>query len=210
MNAIHELDATLPAWMERFGQAGGEDDRLRQEIAEAGIALIARSGADGLTFRRLASTLDVSTSVITRLFGARDALWITIYYTTILRTQARIRSAYTRSHGSPLACLLAQMPVTKEGREDWHVYLAHMQAAASHQKFNREEREQVRIAIRDFAELLAREHSFSRQAARKAARQSFTFLIGVAVQAMYDPRSWSSQKQEIFMREQMVSNGIPI
>lgn len=210
MNAIHELDATIPAFMERFGDPGDEDAVLRREITEAGIALISRSGAEGLTFRRLASAQDISTSVITRLFATRDELWIAIYYTTILRTQARIRKAYAESKGSPLAHLLAQMPVTPEAREDWHVYLANMQAATANPSFSREERDQVRIALRDLAELLVREHSFTQQAARKASRQCFTFLIGVSVQAMYDPRSWSRHKQTLFMRSQMEINGIPV
>ncbi|WP_164843875.1 TetR/AcrR family transcriptional regulator [Croceicoccus ponticola] len=210
MDRLHEWDASIPAWMGRFDDVSNPDSLRRQEFAAAAIGLVASRGLEHLTFRRLAAEMDCSTTTIASLFGDRQGLWLAVYRMTILRTQARIREAYVRTNGSPLACILAQMPVTPQGREDWAVYLAQNTVAAANPAFQAEYRQQVRYAVRDFAELLMRENDFSQQSARRASRQAFTFLIGTAVQACFEPRSWSARRQEEFLRHQFELNGIPV
>lgn len=182
---------------------------MRQEIAEAAIRLVCDSGLEGLSLRRLASAMNCSTTTINHHFADRRELWIAVYRTTILRTQARIRRAYESSGGSPLACALAQMPIDRESREDWHIYLAQYHVACTDDELAREEREQVRIASRDFAELLHREHGMARDRARKASRQIITLLVGVATQALFEPRSWSLRRQKRFLEEQFALLGVP-
>ncbi|MBF7014725.1 TetR family transcriptional regulator C-terminal domain-containing protein [Novosphingobium resinovorum] len=203
-------NASLPAWViHRPEPSRAERAVMRQEIAEAAIRLVCDSGLEGLSLRRLASAMNCSTTTINHHFADRRELWIAVYRTTILRTQARIRRAYESSGGSPLACALAQMPIDRESREDWHIYLAQYHVACTDDELAREEREQVRIAARDFAELLHREHGMARDRARKASRQIITLLVGVATQALFEPRSWSPRRQKRFLEEQFALLGVP-
>ncbi|MDR7101377.1 TetR/AcrR family transcriptional regulator [Croceicoccus sp. BE223] len=208
MDRLQDWDASVPAWMGRFDDDDTDSVR-RQDFAEAAIRLVASEGFEGLTFRRLAAVKDCSTTTIASLFGDRQGLWMAVYRMTVLRTQTRIRAAYVKTGGSPVACILAQMPVTAQGREDWAVYLAQNTVSAANPIFADEYRRQVRYAVRDFAELLNREHEFSQANARRASRVAFTLCIGIAVQAMFEPLSWSARRQESYLRAQFELNGIP-
>ncbi len=204
-------NASLPAWvLHRPEPSRAERAAMRMEICEAAIRLVCEAGLEGLTMRRLAGAMNRSTTTISHHFADRRELWIAVYRTTILRTQARIRHAYESSGGSPLACALAQMPIDREGREDWHIYLAQYHVACTDEELAREEREQVRIASRDFAELLHREHGLPRDRARRASRQIVTLLIGVATQALFEPRSWSPRRQKQFLEEQFRLLDLPL
>lgn len=204
-------DGSLPAWvLHRPPEMRAQRAIMRLEIAEAAIRLVCDSGLEGLTLRRLASSMNCSTTTINHHFTNRRELWTAVYRTTILRTQARIRRAYESSGGSPLACALAQMPIDSESREDWQIYLAQYHVACTDEELAREEREQVRLAMRDFAELLHREHGLPRLRARKASRQIITLLVGVATQALFEPRSWSPRRQKQFLEEQFRLLGLPI
>lgn len=204
-------NASLPAWvLHQPEKSQAQRTLMRQEIAEAALKLVCEAGLEGLTLRRLASAMNCSTTTINYHFADRRELWIAVYRTTILRTQARIRRAYESSGGSPLACALAQMPIDQESREDWHIYLAQYHVACTDREIAREEREQVRIAARDFAELLHREHGLPRDRARKASRQIITLLVGVATQALFEPRSWSPRRQKQFLEEQFELLDLPL
>lgn len=209
MDRLQDWDASVPAWMGRFDDEADTESVRRQEFAEAAIRLVASEGLEGLTFRRLAAVKDCSTTTIASLFGDRQGLWMAVYRMTVLRTQARIRAAYVETDGSPVASILAQMPVTAQGREDWAVYLAQNTVSAANPIFADEYRRQVRYAVRDFAELLNREHGFSQANARRASRVAFTLCIGIAVQATFEPLSWSARRQESYLRAQFELNGIP-
>lgn len=209
MDRLQDWDASVPAWMGRFDDEADTESVRRQEFAEAAIRLVASEGLEGLTFRRLAAVKDCSTTTIASLFGDRQGLWMAVYRMTVLRTQARIRAAYVETDGSPVASILAQMPVTAQGREDWAVYLAQNTVSAANPIFADEYRRQVRYAVRDFAELLKREHGFSQANARRASRVAFTLCIGIAVQATFEPLSWSARRQESYLRAQFELNGIP-
>lgn len=209
MDRLQDWDASVPAWMGRFDDEADPESVRRQEFAEAAIRLVASEGLEGLTFRRLAAVRDCSTTTIASLFGDRQGLWMAVYRMTVLRTQARIRAAYVETGGSPAACILAQMPVTPQGREDWAVYLAQNTVSAANPIFADEYRRQVRYAVRDFAELLHREHGFSQANARRASRVAFTLCIGIAVQATFEPLSWSARRQESYLRTQFALNSIP-
>lgn len=204
-------NASLPAWvLHRPESSRAERAVRRQEIAEAAIKLVCEAGLEGLTLRRLAAATNCSTTTISHHFADRRELWIAVYRMTILRTQARIRRAYESTGGSPLACALAQMPIDQESREDWHIYVAQYHMACTDGQLAREEREQVRFAARDFAELLHREHGMPRDRARRASRQIITLLVGVATQALFEPRSWSPRRQRNFLEEQFRLLDIPV
>ncbi|KMS50931.1 hypothetical protein V474_05370 [Novosphingobium barchaimii LL02] len=202
---------SLPAWVIHRPKASRvERTARRHDIAEVAIKLVCEAGLEGLTLRRLAAAMGCSTTTINHHFADRRELWIAVYRKVILRTQARIRRAYEATGGSPLACALAQMPIDHESREDWHIYLAQYHLACTDPDVAHEERVQVRIASRDFAELLHKEHGLPREKARRASRQIVTLLVGIATQAMFEPRSWSPRRQKKFLEDQFALIGLPI
>jgi AcrR family transcriptional regulator len=183
-----------------------DHDARRAALAEIAANLIAAEGIEAATVRRLALAAGFSTKVVSHYFTDKRALLL-MTYQFAADDSARRAAASERGEGAGArARVLSLLPIEPVMLRNWKVWFAFWGFAVSDAEFGREQRRQVVRARRQVAEALARDADFSRldqDAGDQAARELITLIIGIALQAAFDPEDWPAERQARPILERM-------
>jgi AcrR family transcriptional regulator len=175
-----------------------DHDARRAFLAEVAADLVASEGIEAATVRAIAKAAGYSTKVVSHYFADKRALLMMTYRFAADRSARR--SAPPPGAGSADAMTLAAslLPIGPEMARNWRVWLAFWAFAISDEAFAAEQRAQVARARGNLVEALARDPRYTQltpKAREAAAAKLITLVIGVAVQAAFDPADWPETRQ---------------
>jgi AcrR family transcriptional regulator len=167
----------------------------RVELAIAAARVIARNGICGTTMRDVAAEAGWTTGALTHWFSDKREL---LRFT--LQTSLAVRRGVPRDHLDPAAALeatlFAALPATEEARLHWIVTIAFCAQAAGDDDLAAIQRDAYRLFRDDVARLVAESgRAAGAAASRIEAERLIAALDGIALQALFDPASWSKKRQ---------------
>lgn len=174
-----------------------DHDSRRLHVARIAADIIARVGLDAVTMRQIAAEAGFSTTIVTHYFSSKQALLLYTYRMAAENAQQRVWAARDQNPGDVLGCIEALLPRDPESFRDWKVFLAFWHTAVYDPVFAAEQAEQARNArgllkevmqIRVSAGLSRRELDLD-----ALAERLLVMIVGVALQAVFDPAAWSPE-----------------
>jgi AcrR family transcriptional regulator len=173
----------------------------REEVAEAAARLVTRAGLEKVTVREVAIELGYSTAVVSHYFKNKKDLLLHTYGAAAQRSLVRFEAARAATPNNLQACLEVFLPLDEARRRDWRVWLAFWGMAIGDPDFCAEQRRQVLEARGGIKHVLETLNASKRPAAARAARGLLTAIMGIAVQAIFDPEDWSVPDQRSVLSE---------
>lgn len=184
-----------------------DHDERRRHVAAIASGLIARDGLYAVTVRDVAQAAGYSTKIVSHYFQDKDELLRFVFREEAAAAVSRVRRA--RSSDDLQVCLELLLPLDAVTRRDWRMWIAFWGRAAFDRQFAREQIERARDARRLIQELLEQ----TRRAGRLAADCDCAFhasrllatVVGVATQAIFDPRSWPPHTQRAVLAAELAT-----
>jgi len=166
-------------------------DVRRREIVEAAARLIADGGMEAATMRDIAAEAGWTTGVVNHYFtDKRDVLRRTLEHSL------RQRRAERPTSGTPAQRLRAELasalPIDADGRRHWLVTLAFCTQAVGDAELGAVQRDAYRAFRTRITTLVERCRD---GAAGGEPERLIATVDGVALQAMFDDRSWPPARQ---------------
>jgi AcrR family transcriptional regulator len=175
-----------------------DHDARRATLAEVAADLIAAEGLEAATVRRLAVAAGFSTKVVSHYFTDKRALLLMTYRFAADDSARRAERTRPVEGADARAHVLSLLPLEPVMLRNWKVWFAFWGFAISDDEFAGEQRRQVVRARMQLSEALVRDHAFRRldePARERAARELITLVIGIALQATFDPDDWPAARQ---------------
>ena len=172
------------------------DHQLRRElVTEVAAELIAQSGVEALTVRRVAAAAGFSTTVVSHYFEDKRDLLRSTFRAAARRSSDRFEAAARDTGRTVTTCLEALLPLDAAGRRDWQLFIAFWAMAASDAELHAEHRRRLRSARARVYRVLNEDHAEPGRDLRAAASGLLTVVHGIATQAMFDPEYWTPRRQ---------------
>lgn len=183
----------------------------RDRIAEIVSDIISRDGLDAVTIRQVATAAGYSTTIVTHYFASKRELLLYTYQAAATHAQRRVDAVLGRDPLDLQGYLEALLPLDEASLREWRVYFAFWQLAAIDTEFATEQQRGERHAREGIVRILeARARAGQGPVPadpEAAARRLLTLLLGVAVQAMFDPLDWSAGRQKEFLTGELRALG---
>ena len=171
-------------------------DERRQELTDAAARLIARSGLGAATLRDVAAEAGLTTGALTHYFADKREL---LHRTFVASLQLRIAQRDDDLPEDPQAALRAALsralPTDEGTRRHWMVSVAFCSEAAGDAELADTQRNAYREYRAHVARLVGRCTNTSSDARLEVAEQLIAAVDGIALQALFDPGSWSPARQ---------------
>lgn len=172
-------------------------DLRRIEVAEAAYQLVAEQGMDMLTVRAVAKAMDCSTTVVSHYFSSKHDLLAAVFRFASERNFARWE-AVEAAGGDLCTCCNAVLPIDKEMKGYWRVYLSFWSMAMSDAKLGPIHSEMLNHAKMNVCRLLAENAFLSKCKQKKLqslSRQIVALMAGIASQACISEEYWPADRQ---------------
>jgi AcrR family transcriptional regulator len=171
-------------------------EQRRAELTEAAARLIARSGIESATMREVAAEAGWTTGALTHYFSDKRELLLTTFQTSLANRRAQRPADADADPAAQLrASLEGALPLDESRRRHWMVTIAF----CSHAAGDAELAAVQRAAYREFREhiaALARRGGLTEAGTAQAyAERLIAVADGIAVQALFDERSWTPARQ---------------
>lgn len=195
----------IALWLGCLGQGVGDaysglmpaavdHDEKREAIARIAADLIAERGLDAATIRQVAATAGYSTTVVTHYFASKRAMLLAAYRHAAESTQRRFDALAADCRSDPLSRLEILLPIDEEARRAWRVYLQYWPLADHDDELAAEQRwwsanglSLIRTALWQVCPEL--------EDTDGKARIALSALLGIAIQATFDPDGWPTKRQ---------------
>ena len=178
-------------------------EERRQQIARIAADLISSVGLDAMTMREIAAAAGFSTTIVTHYFASKRELMLYTYRASVDHAQARVDAVIARDACDLQGSIEALLPFDESSLKDWKVFLAFWQIAQVDPDFAAEQRAQAANAdniLRRVLKARAAAGRGLREADVEAtSRRLLVFIVGLAVQAVFDTVGWSPQAQRAFL-----------
>jgi AcrR family transcriptional regulator len=178
-----------------------DHDRRRREVAEIAYDLIAQGGTEAATIRNVADAAGYSTTIVSHYFTSKRELLKETYDLSVQRGSSVLLK--TALQGDLQKTLEIFLPTTPNQKKNWRVWLAFRVASLADKEIAKQQRV-MGIRAREWMKGLLEEanasgRKFSDDEFEELARRSLSYLIGIAVQASFDPLDWpiKSQKEAV-------------
>jgi AcrR family transcriptional regulator len=179
-----------------------DHDQRRIEVADIAARILVERGPDAVTFREIAAAAGFSTTVVSHYFKNKHDLLLYMFFLAAQRGADNVRAAMDRGE-PPVKCIEGVMPLDAARRQNWNVVLAFWGKASTHNDFGAEQRRRAREMLGILREL------FSRDADRDTSpadlnlriRTVLTVVVGLATQAIFDPRNWPAHQQRAVIQQ---------
>lgn len=172
-----------------------DHDQRRDFVTEVAAALIAESGVEALTVRRVAAAAGFSTTVVSHYFEDKRDLLRSTFRAAAHRASQHFETAARAEGRTVTSCLEALLPLDDTTRRDWQLFIAFWAMAASDEELNLEHRRRLRSARTRIFRVLSEDYGTDRDDLRAAASGLLTTVHGIATQAMFDPDYWTPRRQ---------------
>lgn len=169
----------------------------RTEVAEAAYQIVAEQGIDMLTIRAVAKAKDCSTTVVSHYFSSKQDLLSAVFRYASDRAFARWE-AVEAAGGDLCTCFNAVLPLDKEMRRYWRVYLSFWSIAMVDPKLGSIHSEMLKRSEMNVRRLLAKNPLFSKRKQKKLqslSRQIVALVTGIATQASISEDYWPADRQ---------------
>jgi len=175
-----------------------DHDARRQELAQVVARIIASEGLDAVTVRSTAEAAGFSTRVVSHYFAGKRELLLYCFRFTARRAEGRLLREVERNPRDLYAAIASLLPYNPEAREEWLVWVAFWGVAIADAEFSEIQRLQFSRSTALIASYLAPAIDGETEP-ETIARELLSALIGVAVQASYNPGEWSAARQKSLM-----------
>lgn len=183
-----------------------DHDARRRELAEIAADLIAQGGAEAATVRAVASVAGYSTKAVSHYFPDKRALMLMTYRHAAIRSGKLTDEGDWDGAGGVLAMLDRLLPGHPEAGRNWRVWFAFWGLAFADPELAHEQRARASDFEARIASALASDPAYAalsdQQRADLAARL-FSTLVGVAMQAVFDPQAWPLERQSAVLRQSL-------
>ena len=181
----------------------------RAELTEATARLIARSGIESATMREVAAEAGWTTGALTHYFTDKRELLLTTFQTSLANRRAQRPADADADPAAQLrASLEGALPLDEARRRHWMVTVAFCSHAAGDPELAAAQRAAYR-EFRDHIAALAERCGLTAGGhARAYAERLIAVADGVAVQALFDERSWSPDRQLAQLDELLAPLGV--
>lgn len=179
-----------------------DHEKRRQQIAGIAADLISRVGLDALTMREIAAAAGYSTTIVTHYFASKRDLLLYTYRASASNAQGRVNTVLARDPCDLKGSIEALLPLDEARLQDWKVYLAFWQIALVDPDFSAEQRAQANNARNILQGVLVARAQAGLVPADQVdtlARRLLVCVVGMAVQAVFDPVDWSGDGQRAFL-----------
>lgn len=187
-----------------------DHDARRRQLAEIAADLIAEGGAEAATVRAVAAAAGFSTKAVSHYFPDKRALMLMTYRHATLRSGRITEASGSAAAGDVLSLLETLLPANPESARNWKVWFAFWGLAFADPELAREQQLRAREFEARIEAMLASDpgHADLPGAARTAlAGRLFSTLVGVAMQAVFDPGQWPAERQSAMLRDTLRSCG---
>lgn len=175
-----------------------DHNQRRAALAQLAADVIAEQGIDAATVRGIAEAAGFSTKIVSHYFADKRTLLLATYRFAADHSGATAAASQADGRADAPAYVASLLPTSPLMLRNWKVWFAFWGFAISDAQFAAEQRRQVLRARGDVAERLGRDARYAHvpPAARdQAARELVTLVIGVALQAAFDPEDWTAARQ---------------
>lgn len=173
--------------------------KRRSEIVELVARIIATRGLEAVTVRSVAEAAGCSTAVVSHYFAGKRDLLLRCYQFAEARSNALLEAAAAAHNGDLAETLDVLLPHHPQARESWLVWVAFWGVAIADPEFSVVQQQQIKESQGRIARLLAasprQKSGASDSHNRDAATNLLTMLMGIAVQAAFDPADWPRERQ---------------
>lgn len=176
-----------------------DHDEKRSHVADVAARLIARTGVEAVTVREIAEAAGCSTAIVSHYFRSKREMLLFTYNATIERATRRCEAKLGVRDNHPKAYLEEIMPLDEERLIEWRIWIGFWAKAMNDPEIADIQRECVRRTRGAILDLLVQEDAKARLRkgvdCAQQARKLLTIIIGMAVQVVYDPDQWPSDRQ---------------
>jgi TetR/AcrR family transcriptional repressor of bet genes len=177
----------------------------RQQVAKVVAEIIVSAGLEAVTIRSVAAAAGFSTAVVSHYFAGRRDLLLYSYKMAQEHAFTRLEAAVKESNGDSSQLLESQLPFTEEARRDWMVFTAFWAWSIADPEFSLLQREQFRVALKRVEEALLASLPETQRTDRKRiafkARTLLSSLMGLSIQAAFDPEGWPEELQRAVLKD---------
>jgi AcrR family transcriptional regulator len=171
-------------------------EERRSELAAAAARVIARSGLGAATMREVSAEAGWTTGALTHYFvDKRDLLQFTLEASLERRRDRRPQRRELNPPDALRAALVLALPIDDDATLHWKVTIAFCAQAAGDPELALVQRDAYRDFRANVAELVERAGRAAGPSAFAEAERLIALLDGVAMQALFDPESWSPERQ---------------
>lgn len=176
-----------------------DHEARRAEVAAAAQRTIAKLGIHNTRLRDIAEEANCSTGVLTHYFPDKEALIKFSLENSLSRFVERLARTGTQGAGALRATLEQVLPLDKERRTQWTVWLAFWGQAVGSKSLSAEHRRHYR----DFRALLEQLVRDGMQGGwlvadldpADEADRVLALVEGISFQAVFDPQRWPRERQ---------------
>ena len=173
----------------------------REHVTSLAARLVAREGVAALTFRRVAEAAGSSTAIVSTYFADKRDLLLSTFRAAASRTTVRFEAAIDAG-GSLQDCLEAWLPLDEDRLTDWRVILAFWGVAVTDPELAAVQDGHVGRARARVEKLLRSERGADSPAEReRLAQQILALMLGIALQAVFEPAASASLPQQVLLRD---------
>jgi AcrR family transcriptional regulator len=188
-----------------------DHEQRRRDVTEIAARLVASEGLSALTARRVAESAGQSTTVVSHYFADMRELLHETYSLAVDRSRARVESVLDADPTDIVGLAEALLPLDAQRRADWRVWLSFWAEALGSPDFADEQRRRVRTSADRFCACLTNLRAAGRLRAeidtRRAGDRLSALIIGVATEATFDPRKWTTARQREAIQDHLALIG---
>jgi AcrR family transcriptional regulator len=189
-----------------------DHEQRRREVAAVAADLVAAHGRRALTVRNVADAAGYSTTVVSHYFDDLADLLHETYRLAVARARRRVEAVLADDPGDLRGLIEAVLPMDAEREADWRIWLSFWSEALSSPAFANEQRARTRSTTERLASCLRHLVDQGRIDAgidvdRTADRLS-AIIPGIASEAIFDPRKWSSALQRRVVDDELAALGV--
>lgn len=189
-----------------------DHDQRRKDVSAAACVIVSEKGLDALTIRSVAATMECSTAVVSHYFSSKRDLLIAVYEYASARLIRRWTTIEAQG-GSLMDCIASILPTCEPALQEWRVFFAYWAAASADPQLRRAQVKRVHQSRGRIRHSLQNDQRFAASDPRaldRAERAVQTAMLGVAIQAAFDPENWPQTEQIAAIEDALSLAFIPV
>jgi len=179
-----------------------DHQKRRRQVADVLATLIATRGLEAVTVRATAEATGFSTRVVSHYFKGKRELLLYCFRHIARRSKARLMAGAHKSPGDVRAAINLVLPYNEQAREDWLVWVSFWGLAVADAEFSVVQKQQFSTSRKwlvDLVTIADQQNRLQEEEREIAASELLSSLIGVSVQAAFNPDEWPQSRQEDIM-----------
>lgn len=182
-----------------------DPDVRREQVARVVADIIVSAGLEAVTVRSVAAAAGFSTAVVSHYFADKRELLLFSYKAAQEHAYTRLTDALRASSGTAFELLESQLPFNEESRRDWLVFTAFWARSIGDVEFSALQQEQFDLALVRVEDALLETKKPATAAEREKvafkARTILSSIIGLSIQAAFDPQGWPEELQRAVLKD---------